>query len=69
MFKAGLLMLIALTLSACEMTPTQKTWAGVAAGVLIVGAMVAHDADSGKPQSPTVATPGVNCASNPALCQ
>lgn len=32
-----------------NMTPTQKKVAGVVAGVLIVGAIVAHNQDSGAP--------------------
>lgn len=42
----------ALSLSACSLTPTQQKWAGFAAGVLVVGAIAAHDADSGKPIAP-----------------
>ena len=40
-----------LLLSACAMTPTQKKWTGIAAGVLIVGAVAAREADSGNPEA------------------
>jgi hypothetical protein len=39
----------ALCLSACSLSPTQKKWAGFAAGVLIVGAIAAHRDGSGEP--------------------
>ena len=39
----------ALSLSACGLTPTQQKWAGIAAGVLIVGAIAAHEQDNGSP--------------------
>lgn len=57
----------ALSLSACGLTPSQKF--GVVAGVLIVGAIAAHEQDSGKPLVPNVATPGVDCSTNPELCR
>lgn len=59
----------AIALSACAMTPTQKKWAGIAAGVLIVGAIAAHDADSGGNASPDVQTPTVPCPSDPESCR
>lgn len=34
-------------LSGCAMTPAQKQFAGIAAGILVVGAIAAHDADNG----------------------
>ncbi len=42
-------MLAILALTGCGMNPTQQKWAGITAGILITGAMVAHEADSGKP--------------------
>ena len=39
---------VALSLSACGLTPTQQKWTGIAAGVLIVGAIAAHRDDSGQ---------------------
>jgi hypothetical protein len=45
-----LFVVLSMTLIAgCELTPTQKRWAGFAAGVLVVGAVAAHDSDNGKP--------------------
>lgn len=41
--------IVCFLLAGCSLTPTQKKWAGFAAGVLVVGAIAAHDADSGKP--------------------
>lgn len=39
----------ALSLSACGLTPNQQKWTGIAAGVLIVGAITAH---RDEPQAP-----------------
>jgi hypothetical protein len=36
--------LLALT-AGCSLTPTQKKWAAIGAGVLIVGAVIAHQDD------------------------
>lgn len=48
--RALLLAMLVISISACSLTPTQKKWAGVAAGVLIVGAIAAHDSkDDGSP--------------------
>lgn len=45
----SLMIVLSLVLVAgCSLTPTQKKWAGFAAGVLVVGAIAAHDADNGK---------------------
>jgi len=55
-----------LSLSACGLTPTQQKWAGIAAGVLVVGAIAAHQQHSGK--STTVATfgdPSLPCRPQP----
>lgn len=40
-------------LAGCSLTPTQKKWAGFAAGVLVVGAIAAHDPDNGKALEPS----------------
>lgn len=58
-----------LALAGCGLTPTQQKIAGIATGLLIVGAVIAHEQDSGKPQLPTVPTPSVDCSQNPALCR
>ena len=59
-----------LVLTGCaDLSERQRTWIGIGAGVLIVGAITAHEADSGKVNKTTVATPSVNCSANPALCQ
>lgn len=44
--------LFALFLSGCGLTPTQQKWATIGAGVLITGAIVAHEMDSGKAVQP-----------------
>lgn len=54
-----------LGLSACSMTPTQKKWAGFAAGVLAVGAIAAHDAGSGKPLTNASVGGGLPCHPQP----
>lgn len=59
---------LALTMSACTMTPTQKRLTGIVAGVLVVGAIAAERADNGEMQS-RVPTPSVNCQPNPELCR
>lgn len=59
LFMIGLFSIVAVLLSGCALTPAQKRWAGVAAGVVIVGAIAVHKADKdsqgpdksiGKPQ-------------------
>lgn len=53
-------------LSACGLTPTQQKWAGVAAGVLIVGAIAAHDQDNGKPiPGAAINDPSLPCRPQP----
>jgi hypothetical protein len=50
--KLALLGSLLLILSGCaDLTPTQKKVAGVVAGVLVVGAIAAHRADSGEPSA------------------
>jgi hypothetical protein len=41
--RALLLAALFISLAGCSLTPTQKKWAGFAAGVLVVGAIAAHD--------------------------
>lgn len=48
----AIMILLALTLGGCAMSPAQKKWTGIAAGVLVVGAIAAHRADSGAPIEP-----------------
>lgn len=52
-------------LAGCEMTPTQKKWAGFAAGVLIVGAIAARDSDNGEPIAAEITQPGNPCHPQP----
>lgn len=61
----------ALLVSGCALTPTQKKIAGAIAGVLIVGAIAAHDedGDSGQVFQNRTPTPNVDCASNPQTCR
>jgi hypothetical protein len=54
---------VALTLSACGLTPQQKV--GVIAGLLIVGAIAAHGQDHGKPVAGAVSSPSVPCRPQP----
>jgi hypothetical protein len=54
---------VSLFLSGCSLTPTQKTWAGFAAGVLIVGAIAAHD--SSKPVAASLTDPTLPCRPQP----
>jgi hypothetical protein len=42
---------IALVLSGCALTDTQKKWAGIAAAVIVTGAVIAHQQDDGKPNT------------------
>lgn len=52
--------------SACSLTPTQQRWTTVAATVLIVGAVAAHQADHGGPASVTAVTdPSLPCRPQP----
>ncbi len=56
----------ALALSACSMTPTQKKWTAFAAGVLVVGAIAAHDAENGKlPRGGAITEPSFPCRPQP----
>jgi PBP1b-binding outer membrane lipoprotein LpoB len=44
------LLILALLLSGCaSMSPAQKKWTGIVVGVAVVGAIAAHEMDSGKP--------------------
>lgn len=57
-------------IGACSLTPTQKKWVGVGLTVLAVGAIKAHDEDSGRVLvEQRTPTPNVDCASNPQLCR
>lgn len=56
---------IALGLSACSLTPTQKKWAGFAAGVHVVGAIAVHDPDRGKLLAPILTDPNLPCRPQP----
>jgi hypothetical protein len=61
-----------LALTGCSMTPTQEKWAGFAVGVLIVGAIAAHEADNGKPIDQVGAkdkSPIVPCGGDPRFCK
>lgn len=60
-------LVLAASLAGCSLTPAQR-W-GVVAGVLVAGAIAAHEHDSGKLIVPTVPTPGVDCSRNPELCR
>lgn len=58
--------ILAVVMSACSMTPTQKKWTGIAAGVLIVGAVAAYESDSGKPDAGLAVTdPSAPCTMQP----
>jgi hypothetical protein len=46
----AIVVLASALLAGCAMTPTQKKVASFVGGVLIVGAIAAHDADNGKPE-------------------
>lgn len=41
--RAPLMAAVLMLLAGCSLTPTQKKWAGVAAGLIIVGTIAAHD--------------------------
>lgn len=43
-----LIVLSMILAAGCSLTPTQKKWASFATGVLVVGAIAAHDMDNGK---------------------
>lgn len=63
--KITMLLVMIVAAAGCSMTPAQKKWAGFAAGVLVVGAIAAHEMDDGEDEHPSshVATPTVNCTS------
>lgn len=54
-------------LAGCGLTPTQKKWLGVAAGVIVVGTIAAHDdSDSNSTATnPAVGGPSVPCRPQP----
>lgn len=58
-----------LALTGCSLTPTQQKWAGVAAGVLIVGAIAAHNADNNgsgvNGTNTSIGKPGLPCTPQP----
>lgn len=54
------IMLAVVSLAGCGLTPTQQKVAGIVAGVLIVGAIVAHNDNS----QPEVATRQPQCLPN-----
>lgn len=65
-------LMLALALTGCAMTPEQKKWTGIVAGVLVVGAIAAHQSDSGDtpaanggaisdPSAPCVIQPDGSC--------
>lgn len=63
-----LIILMSMTLAACGMTPVQKKWAGIAAGVLVVGAIAAHKADNGDSSAaagPVFGKPAMPCHPQP----
>jgi hypothetical protein len=49
----GILVLSAMISGCANLTPTQKKVAGIVAGVLVVGAIAAHQVDSGKQTTDT----------------
>jgi hypothetical protein len=60
---------LSLLLAGCAMTPQQKKWTGIVAGVLVVGAIAANKADRGD-DSPTAGAavfgkPGIPCHPQP----
>jgi hypothetical protein len=63
--KLALIPLALGSLSACGLTPTQQKWAGVAASVLVVGAIAAHREDSGKPVNAAVMDSTLPCHPQP----
>lgn len=67
--RIALISLAVLAAAGCSLTPQERKWVAIGTGVLIVGAIAAHDADSGKPISPTVPTPHVDCATAPDFCR
>lgn len=52
--RALLFAALLMTVAGCSLTPTQKKWAGVAAGVLIVGAIAAHDSKDDAAANPAI---------------
>lgn len=61
---------VVFTLSACAMSPAQRKWAGIAAGVLVVGAIVTHERnEQSAPAGPSVPTPSTPCTANPEICR
>lgn len=66
--KSAAYVLGILLLTGCAMTPAQKKWAGITASVLIVGAIAAHDADTGRASSSS-ATAALGTPSPPCVMQ
>jgi hypothetical protein len=56
---------IAVSLAGCGLTPTQKKWAGVAAAVIVTGAVIAHQQDHGNGAGRALNDPTLPCRPQP----
>jgi hypothetical protein len=65
--RVAALLALALLSGCASMTPAQKKWTSVAVGMLVVGAIAAHQAESREPASPAY-QPRV-CDSRPDACR
>lgn len=59
------ILIAALAVSACSLTPTQKKWLGVAAGVIVVGTIAAHDDSDPVLATTQVGDPSIPCRPQP----
>lgn len=59
----GIILIVALALAGCGMTPTQKRWTAIAVGVVATGALIAHEHDSGKQMQADKSQPFHPCPS------
>lgn len=63
--RALLLATLLMAIAGCSLSPTQKKWAGFAAGVLIVGAIKAHDSSDGTVADDQAIGGGPSCSPQP----
>jgi hypothetical protein len=54
----SLIIIAALIISGCSMTPTQKKWTAVGVGIIATGLVIAHETDNGRGELAAVASSG-----------
>lgn len=69
-FVSKLVLLSTLVLaSGCAMSPTQKKWAGFAAGAVVIGMIAAHDNSDAELSAVKNKNPIVPCVGDPRFCK